>query len=157
MPKKLLYLCLISVFLLSACATGKKQNNILPGKYKSRVLGENKIEVAFVPNRVMDTMTAQNYALLKCANLTLENGYRYFLVSDRIAEKTFFSSKVTTKLTILCFFDIPAETLEDVYDAQRVKDFVEQRYNLKKLNQSNSTNKKNTSRHKRKKWWFWGK
>ncbi len=159
MQKKSLYLCLIAIIFLSACATASKQENLSPGTYKTRVLGQNEFEVVFIPDRNIDKITIQSYALLKAATIVLENGYKYFSVLEQVSEKKFFNNKTVVKLTIACFFDIPQQTQENIYDAQRVKDYLELKYNFRRHNLPNNTNnkiidKRNVSRQKHKNWWW---
>ena len=130
---KLLFILLLSVFISSGCITGQKVRNnyVLPGKYKVKILAENRFDVSFAANKTIDEQKAKALALLKCSTITLENGYKYFTVFEQTLERQFFGSKPTIKFKITCFVDMPQMTEEDIYDAQMLKNNIEARYGIK--------------------------
>ncbi|MFA5271110.1 MAG: hypothetical protein WC412_02065 [Candidatus Omnitrophota bacterium] len=130
---KLPLICLLSVLISSGCITGHKRHKdyVFPGKYKNKIIAENRFEVSFIANKSIDEQKAKFFALLKCATITLENGYKYLLVSEQTTERKFFSSRPTVILKIVCFIDMPQITEEDIYNAEQLKAYIEARYNIK--------------------------
>ncbi|MFA5276778.1 MAG: hypothetical protein WC417_07815 [Candidatus Omnitrophota bacterium] len=130
---KLLLICLLSVLLSSGCFTGHKRpkDYVFPGKYRNKIIAENRFEVSFVANKSIDEQKAKALALLKCSIITLENGYKYFLVSEQIIERQFFTSRPTVILKITCFLSMPKMAEEDIYDAYQLKTYIEMRYKIK--------------------------
>lgn len=130
---KLPFILLLSVLISSGCITSQKLRNnyVLPGKYKVKILAENKFDVSFAANKNIDEQKVKALALLKCSTIALENGYKYFTVSEQSLERQFFASKPTVKLKITCFVNMPQMTEEDIYDAQILKTNIETRYKIK--------------------------
>ena len=54
--------------------------------YGQQQLEENRYKVWFAGNRATPRETVENYVLYRCAELTLEKGYDYFVLSDRSTE-----------------------------------------------------------------------
>ena len=89
---KLLALVL-SFFLLVGCATSYQKSGFTGG-YEETQLAENVFRVNFRGNRYTKLPRATDFALLRTAELTLEHGYKYFvLVSE---SSTVNNSSVTT-------------------------------------------------------------
>ena len=79
--------------------------------------------------------------MLRCAEITQENNYKYFVV---VNEKSILKSGVSgdaegftsfhkpqTTLTIECFTEKPANATSIVYDAEQVKTNMKAQYNIK--------------------------
>ena len=75
-----IYLLLCLVFL-TACASPYKPYG-LGGGYDDVILQPNVFQVSFRGNGYTPIDLARNYALLRAAELTIDNGYKYFLVVD---------------------------------------------------------------------------
>lgn len=54
--------------------------------YSERPLEQNRYRVNFSGNSLTDRETVENYLLYRSAELTLQNGYDYFVVADRGTE-----------------------------------------------------------------------
>jgi hypothetical protein len=54
--------------------------------YGQQQLEENRYRVWFAGNRATPRETVENYVLYRCAELTLDRGYDYFVLSDRTTE-----------------------------------------------------------------------
>ncbi|MCG2725331.1 MAG: hypothetical protein L6420_03565 [Elusimicrobia bacterium] len=80
----------VSVF--SGCATAYKRNGFTGG-YSETQLGENIFQVSFRGNGYSSRTRASDFALLRSAEIALENGFRYFIITD--AEK--YSKESTYK------------------------------------------------------------
>lgn len=81
------YLSLIAVMvLLAGCAT---QTPYKPAEargeegYTETRLGKNRFRVNFVGNSITPAETVKDYALLRVAELTLQEGYSWFRIAER--------------------------------------------------------------------------
>tara|TARA_Y100001954_G_C15618800_1_gene506695 strand:- start:230 stop:718 length:489 start_codon:yes stop_codon:yes gene_type:complete len=93
---KKLFLVLMVCLINYSCAT-KYQPRMWKGGFESTQLGEDMYRVTFIGNGYTSSTKAQDYCLLRCAELTIENGYKYFVI---ISEDNYSSnSKYTTPVT----------------------------------------------------------
>ena len=67
--------------LLGACATAYQPQGATGG-YSQTQLGENVFQVTFKGNGYIDRETVADYALLRSAEVALENGFKYFVIVD---------------------------------------------------------------------------
>lgn len=148
-------LVVFSIVLLSGCATDYQKDSYTGG-FSSTQLGENMYQVSFRGNGFTSRRRATDFTLLRSAELTLEKGFRYFVIVD--AEKdtnvaamttpttsyttggvygatthsyggqTFLVSKPNVTNTILCLKDKPNGGV--VYDAQFVVRSLRHKYGL---------------------------
>ncbi len=79
---KVLFLIYIIIFV--GCATPYQQSGLLGG-FKEIRLSDNSFRVTFNGNAQTSSDVASNYCLLRCAELCLENGFKYFVL---ISENT---------------------------------------------------------------------
>ena len=128
--KQLIVACVFGILLLSGCATGYNKRGLFGG-YENRAITNNIFEVSFSGNGFLDMNKAEALALLRCASLTLENGYGYFIVSDKISQMVFFNTKPTVKMLIQCSKEKPEDTEEKVYEAKKIKADIETKYKIK--------------------------
>lgn len=92
-------LILISLFILlfmSGCAT-KYQQDSFTGGFSETQLGENIFNVSFKGNGYTSRERASDFALLRCAEIAMNNGYNYFIIVD--SEKYSVESTYTTPKT----------------------------------------------------------
>ena len=68
---------LSAVCLLAGCATAYQPDGV-SGGYSDRLLNGNTEQVSFRGDRFTSPETLHSYLLRRCADLTLQNGYRYF-------------------------------------------------------------------------------
>lgn len=112
MKKIILYLMAIIVvpLLLSGCASQSPTNNSVykPAKnsgfgYKETLLASNTYRVEF--KSAGSTKAAQNYALLRAAELTNEQGYDWFVVTkhdvDSASEKKSFGPDLSSRQPLI--------------------------------------------------------
>ena len=76
------YLLAMLAVLLCACATAYQSNDNFTGGYEEMQLGENIYQVRFEGNGNTKADRASSFLLRRCAELTLENGQRYFALGD---------------------------------------------------------------------------
>ena len=67
------------VCLLSSCTTAYQPDG-LGGGYTDRRLSDNTAQVSFRGNRFSTPETLHAYLLRRCADVTLQNGYNYFVL-----------------------------------------------------------------------------
>jgi len=78
--KKLIYL-FVMVMLVSGCATGYQRQG-LTGGYKDIKLQDDIFKVSFRGNGYCHQERAEDFVLLRSAEVALENGYKYFIIID---------------------------------------------------------------------------
>ena len=81
--KKLFCLLFITI-MMSGCATGYHKRG-LAGGYTDSKLQDNIFKVRFNGNGYCGSDRAEDFTLLRCAEVARENGYKYFVI---IAEKS---------------------------------------------------------------------
>ncbi|MEW5944264.1 MAG: hypothetical protein AB1710_10530 [Pseudomonadota bacterium] len=85
---------------LAGCATPYQKRG-LTGGFSETQLAENVWRVSFIGNDHTSTTSAQDMALLRCAELTKEKGYKYFGLLGGETDKNvqLFSTPTTTTTT----------------------------------------------------------
>ena len=132
---------LLLVILASGCATGYQKRNWLGGYYETKIQ-DDVFRIRFFGNAYCHLDKAEDYALLRCSEVVIENGFKYFIIVENKSEsqaevysapavnstspkiKTSYKSSAT--VTIKCFKEKPGGASVIIYDAGQVK------YNLKK-------------------------
>jgi len=89
----LLFASGFSLWLLSGCATTYQQKGFTGG-YSETQLAPDVFRVNFAGNAHTSSERAQDFALLRAAELSLERGFRYFALLDESS-----SSKLSTFTT----------------------------------------------------------
>ncbi len=149
---------LVALLVLSGCATPYQNTGFAGGFSESRT-GRSKFSVAFAGNGYTSGKRAGELCLLRCAELTLGNEFRYFVLSENrneIDRSTSITSgtygggimfattqsipKPSARNTIICFRDKP-NGFDDVFDAREVWSNLASKYGIgakpKTLNSSN--------------------
>jgi len=83
-PLNSFIICLLlisSLFLLSGCKTPYQRLNV-EGGYTDTQLQDNLFRVRFSGNEFTSPEEVSDLALLRCAELAIENGYTYFSIMD---------------------------------------------------------------------------
>jgi hypothetical protein len=90
----------IVIALLAGCATPYQQHGYLGG-FEETQLAPNVWRVSFKGNQYTSSERAEDFALLRAADLTLQSGYSYFgLASARVgASVSAYTTPVTTTTT----------------------------------------------------------
>jgi len=91
-----LYVSLAIAALLAGCATAYQPQGATGG-FSSSQLDENVFQVSFKGNGYTDRDKANDYALLRSAEIALEKGYSYFIIVD--AQQYSKNSSFTTPVT----------------------------------------------------------
>ena len=141
--------------LLSGCLTPSRYAPIQNyDGYDDTRLQENVFAVSFAGNDVTSQQRAQDFALLRCAEVTLANGFRYFAAADsaqtvrneayqtvqsmpagyrrlRTYEtSTTLTSRPQSSLTIVCYKEKPDTKSGILYDAQYLAQSIRAKYKI---------------------------
>lgn len=76
--------------LLSACATATPYQPAAanaPYGFQEQRIEANRVRITFSGNSLTDRDTVETYLLYRAAEVTLENGYDYFVVANRDTEE----------------------------------------------------------------------
>ncbi len=72
---------ILTMALLSGCATAYQRESFTGG-YSQTQLGDNIFQVSFKGNGCTSEDRASDYTLLRSAEITLENGFKYFTIVE---------------------------------------------------------------------------
>jgi len=79
--------------LVAACATATPYKRMEDGTgYGDQKLEDNRYRVWFAGNSRTPRETVEDYVLYRAAEITLENGYDYFVLSDRQTDADTYTS-----------------------------------------------------------------
>lgn len=81
---------LMAVALLAACATATPYRQALSQSdygYQAQKIEQNRYRVAFAGNSLTSRQTVENYLLYRAAELTLEQGKDYFVITKSATDK----------------------------------------------------------------------
>lgn len=98
----------VTLVALASCAT---QTPYKPAEkrgeegYTETRLGENRYRITFVGNTTTPAETVKDYALLRAAELTLQEGYEWFQIMERDNDK-----KVSSFTSGGSAFSVPSQT-----------------------------------------------
>ena len=90
-------LILLTIILITTGCSTSYQADGWTGGYTEIQLSENVYKVGFSGNGYTSRTRVENYTLLRCAELTLEKGFQYFVIIDGNTSTS--SSTVTTPTT----------------------------------------------------------
>ena len=92
------FIIVLIVCLINFSCSTKYQARMWKGGYESTQLGEDMYRVAFIGNGYTSSTKAQDYCLLRCAELTIQNGYKYFVIinEDNYSSNSTYRTPVTT-------------------------------------------------------------
>ena len=136
-----------AILILSGCATDyQRQGKALVGwwdgyGYSSTQIDTNVFQVTFNGNAYTGRERASDFALLRSAELALENGYEYFFIIDAQqysknssnATPTTSTTNISTN-TIVCFKEKPEEFS---YNARFIEKSLQKKYQRNKPNAAN--------------------
>ena len=101
---------LVVILSLYGCATGYKPVGAMGG-FSSTQLDENVFTVSFKGNGYTGREKANDFALLRSAEITLEHGFKYFIIVD--AQQYSKNSSYTTPTTATT--NVNSNTYGNVY------------------------------------------
>ena len=131
--RQLSILILLAVFL-QGCATSYQKKG-LSGGYSETQLDENVFKVNFRGNGYTSLERASDFTLLRSAELTLQNGYKYFAI---IVDNSYTSNSVyTTPSTSTTTTNVYGSG-NNAYGYATTTTYGGQTYNISKPNSSNT-------------------
>lgn len=84
--------------ILLGCSTPYQKDGNLGG-FSETQLGENAFKISFNGNAFTDKEKVADYTLLRSAEVTKENGYRYFVIVDSSEDSTLGTYTTPTRTT----------------------------------------------------------
>lgn len=78
---KISFVLIIAALLLTSCATAYQKRG-LTGGFSETQLGENIFQISFKGNAYTSHERALDFNFLRSAEITLDNGFRYFVIVD---------------------------------------------------------------------------
>jgi hypothetical protein len=115
---------LSALCLLSSCATAYQPDGITGG-YSDQRLSDSSVRVSFRGNRFTSPETLDSYLLRRCADITMQNGYGYFVMTAPIEEGAEVNGakvddQFSASTTIQMFKGKQLGSVANVYDAAAV-------------------------------------
>ena len=140
--KRLIVGLLVMAFI-GGCATIYQPEGF-NGGYSDTRLDENVFNISFRGNAYIIEQKVYDFALLRSAEVTLNNGYKYFIITEdnghTIDNNTYTSPKnikhltfwgnASSLITIMCFKEKPTNGIS--YNADLIYSSISQRYSIKK-------------------------
>ena len=125
---------LLSVILLSSCATSY-QSSGFTGGYVDTQLSETLWKVSVGGNGSTSQSKIGDIALLRASELTIDKGYKYFIIANRNQDKL---TNITNRYSDEIVFEMLNDKIDGVfiYDAQIIYNSLSEKYikkNMKKL------------------------
>jgi hypothetical protein len=98
--RPMILITLIITMVLSACSTAYQRQS-LTGGYSETQLGENIFQVSFKGNGFTSPEKASDFTLLHSAEITIKNGYQYFVVveSEKYSKVGTYTTPTTSQTT----------------------------------------------------------
>lgn len=78
----LMIVCIFMMFTLNACSTKYKPYGRFTGGYSEMQMSDNIYQVYFSGNGYTSRSTVETYLLRRCAELTMEKNYEYFIIKS---------------------------------------------------------------------------
>jgi hypothetical protein len=124
---------LLALFL-SGCATPYQQSGLIGG-FSETQLDNNSWTVTFKGNGYTSRERATDFNLLRCAEVCLENGYKYFVIVDgkEYSEQDSYTTPTTSYTTGSAY-----AYGNNVYGSATTQNYGGQTYNISKPTNSNT-------------------
>lgn len=90
------------VLLLVGCATSYQPKG-LTGGFSEIQIAKGTYQITFEGNGFTDKRKTIDFTLLRSAEITLENGYRYFVITDSGAERDYRLSVIGHYMPLVLF------------------------------------------------------
>jgi hypothetical protein len=125
---------LFLVLIFSGCATPYQQTGLFGG-FSETQLDENVWTVTFRGNGYTSRERATDFNLLRCAELCLENGYRYFVIveGEEYSKKSSYTTPTTSYTTGSAY-----AYGNNIYGSATTQTYGGQTYNISKPRTSNT-------------------
>jgi len=102
--------------MLSGCATGYQRQG-WTGGYSEMKVQDDIFKVGFRGNGYCGSGRAEDFALLRCAEVALENGYKYFIILDEKSGITTsaYTTPVTAQTTTQTYGSVQGTAYSNMY------------------------------------------
>jgi len=130
-------LLLFTLIIVISCSTQYQSHGRMGGYSETRI-SENVWKVDIKSNDFAEGERASDYLLLRCAEITNDNGFNYFQISDSASNPSIILSKsdddwftkVKTKKScfITCFKGMPEKGT--AYNAKFIIESIKDKYNM---------------------------
>ena len=135
MKSHLIIIGLSSAHFTGCASSYEPSSLLLPGGYSETKLGPDVVRIVFRGNSSTRPERAQDLALLRAADLSLQSGYPYFSVLEENSEtRRSTSNDITTQMPktgILVQFLKEKSTGQLTYDAAFLFRSLKEKYNIK--------------------------
>ncbi len=97
---KLTFCLILLAVILSGCATAYQRQDFTGGYSETR-LAENIFQISFRGNGYTSRERASDFSLLRSAEVTIENGYQYFIIveSEKYSKTDLYTTPSTSYTT----------------------------------------------------------
>ena len=111
--------------------------------YNNLKLQDNIFKIGYQDDQFSTVQKVEDYALLRAAEVTLDNGYKYFtelnssddsktsLHTSKRTGKVRLIEKPSTTITIQCYKAKPVDITGVIYDAEQIKTNIRNSYGVK--------------------------
>ena len=126
---------LLLALLATACATPYQKKG-LRGGYDDTQLSDNMFRVSFESNNAVSAATTSDYVLLRSAEVTLEHGFSWFIVTSGESSVTvsgnrnWVGSAPSSMNTIVCFRERPEGQGAMAFEAAAVRNSLRAKYGI---------------------------
>lgn len=100
---------LLTLVALSSCATIYQKEGFFTNGYSDLRAGRDTFVITYRASEHTPAQKVEKYALKRAAELTVKNGYRYFLILDQTGEGKHLHYP-SLRLTIQCFYEKPLDS-----------------------------------------------
>ena len=131
MKKSTLIVLILLFSFLQGCAANYQPRGQTGEGFTETQLDKNVFRVSFSGNKYTDSERASDFALLRSAELTLQHGYKYFIMADNsdAIDVRGDRSRPSSTNVIVCFDEKPADAVFS-YDAELVYKQLSAKYDI---------------------------
>lgn len=106
----------VLALFVSGCATGYQKQGFTGG-YTDMKVQDDIFKVGFRGNAYCGSGRAEDFALLRCAEIALENGYKYFVIIDEKSGVTTgaYTTPVTAQTTTQTYGSVQGTAYSNMY------------------------------------------
>lgn len=121
----------LMIFMVGCSMPTPYQKGNLMGGYSDFPLSENSFQVSFIGNGFIGHGVALEYTLLRSAEVTLENGFKYFVLIDSKLHRNKIQTITFPETTnsIQCYKEKP-DIKGIIYDAMEIRKTLTEKYGI---------------------------
>lgn len=117
---------LLLTLIITGCATSYKPAGFFNDGYKDMALSNDIYKVSFKGNSDTSKSTVQDYLLRRCAEITMQKGYKYFIIMDGNTEAAHKTSTIPLVHTysdhsLITYHQSSSEEYEDSFIIKLLK------------------------------------